>query len=66
MYGLVGILDVEKTAPPWVSAWSTNSDTVAENANKTLNLDTSLANLWNNAELKNYPVAEVFIRIGQK
>ncbi len=65
-YRLIGKLDVEKTGPPWVSAWSTKTDISAETANKTLNLETSLANLWNNAAMQNYPVAEVWFSLGPK
>lgn len=66
MYQLIGKLDVEKNAPPWVSAWTTPLDTTAESANKTLNIESSLANLWRNSALENYPVVEVCVRVGQK
>lgn len=66
MYQLVGKLDTEKAAPPWVSAWTTNLDTTVEGANKTLNIESSLANLWKNSALENYTVAEVCVRVGQK
>jgi hypothetical protein len=66
MYQLIGWLDVERTAPPWVASWSTDNDRTAETANRTLNLESSLANLWNNVWLQKYPVAEVFIRVGPK
>lgn len=65
MYQVVGKLDVEKTAPPWVTAWTTNLDTTAETANKTLNIESSLANLWKNTALENYPVAEFCVRVGE-
>jgi len=66
MFQLVGKLDTEKAAPPWVSAWTTYLDTTVDAANKTLNIETSLANLWNNSALENYPVAEICVRVGEK
>jgi hypothetical protein len=66
MYQLIGRLDVEKSTPPWVSAWTTNLDTTADLGNKTLNIESTLANLWNNAALKDSAVAEVCVRVGQK
>jgi hypothetical protein len=66
MYRLVGRLDTDKIAPAWVENWSTDMDTSTETANRTLNLKSSLANLWNNAALKNYEVAEVWVRVGEK
>src|ERR1044072_9111553 len=66
MYQVIGKLDVERKALPWVSAWTTNLDSIPENANKTLNLESSLANLWSNSALESYIVAEITVRIGQK
>lgn len=66
MFEVVGKLDTEKPAPPWVSAWTTNLDTTVDAANKTLNIESSLANLWKNSALENYPVAEICVRVGQK
>lgn len=66
LYRLVGRLDVDKPAPPWVSAWTTNLDTTADTANKTLNLESSLANLWKNSALENQTIAEICIRVGEK
>jgi hypothetical protein len=66
MFQLIGKLDTEKPAPPWVSAWTTNLDTTVEAANKTLNIESSLANLWKNSALENYPIAEVCLRVGPK
>ena len=66
MYRVIGTLDVEKVAPRWVSDWTTNLDTTAETANKTLNFESSVANLWKNPVLLNYPVAEFCIRVGAK
>jgi hypothetical protein len=66
MYQAVGTLDVGRPAPPWVSAWTTNLDTTAEVANKTLNIESSLGNLWKNPVLENYPIAEFCVRVGQK
>jgi hypothetical protein len=66
MYHVIGKLDVNQAAPPWVSAWTTNLDSTIENAHKTLNLESSLANLWNNSFLENYPVAEFGVLVGKK
>lgn len=66
MYQIIGRLDVKQTALPWVSAWTTNLDSIPDNTNKTLNLESSLANLWDNSALENYIVAEFTVRIGQK
>ena len=66
MYQLVGKLDVEKSAPPWVTVWTTNLDTTADSANKTLHLESTLANLWKNSALEDHVVAEVCVRVGQK
>jgi hypothetical protein len=66
MFRLVGKLDTDKTAPPWVSAWTTSLDTTVEAANKTLNIESSLANLWKNSALENYSIAEVCVRVGEK
>ena len=66
MFQLIGKLDTDKAAPPWVSAWTTNLDTTVEAANKTLNIESSLANLWKNSALENYPIAEVCVRVGEK
>jgi hypothetical protein len=66
MYHVIGRLNVDRTAIPWVSAWTTNLDSTPDNANKTLNLESSLANLWNNTALENYTVVEFAVRIGQK
>lgn len=66
-YRLEGRLDVKKQqAPPWVYQWSTNLDTTIEAANKTLNLETTLSNLWRNTALEKQVVAEVYLRVGPK
>lgn len=66
MYRLVGRLDADKPAPPWVRAWSTDVDTTAENGNRILYLESSFGNLWRNRALQNYPVADTCIRVGEK
>jgi hypothetical protein len=66
VYQVIGKLDVNQPAPPWVSAWTTNLDSSVDTANKTLNLESSLANLWNNSFLENYPVAEFGVLVGEK
>jgi hypothetical protein len=63
IYQLVGRLDLEKTAPPWVAAWSTATDTTAEEAPRTLNLKVSLANLWNNKSLRDQELASACLRV---
>jgi hypothetical protein len=66
MFQIVGTLDISKHSPPWVAAWTTNLDTTVDQANKTLNFESSVANLWNNSALENYPIAEICVRVGQK
>lgn len=66
LFRLVGKLDVDKAAPPWVSAWTTNLDTTADTASKTLNLESSLANLWKNSAMEKKAIAEICIRVGEK
>jgi hypothetical protein len=66
IYRLNGKLDTEKNAPSWVRAWSTDDDARTENGNRTLNLESSLGTLWNNASLQNYAVASACIRVGEK
>ena len=66
LYRLVGKLDADKPAPPWVRTWSTDVDTTVENGNRILNLESSLGNLWRNNALQNYPIADTCIRVGEK
>ena len=66
MYRLTGKLDTDKSALPWVRAWSTDVDTTAENGNRILYLESSLGNLWRNKSLENYAVADTCIRVGEK
>ncbi|HWS99955.1 MAG TPA: hypothetical protein VN256_06895 [Pyrinomonadaceae bacterium] len=63
IYMLVGHLDLEKPAPPWVAQWSTDTDTSKEEAPRTLNLNASLANLWNNQFLQNQEIAAACLRV---
>src|SRR2546423_357113 len=63
-YRLVGRLDLEKLSPPWVRQWSTNVDTTTDVANKTLNLESSLAGLWHNPAMEKQVVAEIYLRVG--
>lgn len=63
-YRLVGRVDLERLAPPWVRQWSTNVDTTVDVANRTLNLESSLAGLWQNPGMGKRPVAEVYLRVG--
>jgi len=66
MFDITGTLDVDHDVPPWVASWSTNLDTTADVGNKTLNIESSLANLWKNSALQDYPVAEICVRVGEK
>lgn len=64
VYRLVGRLDLEKPAPPWVALWSAATDVTREEAARTLNLKDSLANLWNNESLRRQEAAVVCLRVG--
>lgn len=64
MYRLVGRLDTDKPVLPWVSQWSTQVDTTADVANKTLNVESSLGNLWKNKALENEYIGSACIRVG--
>lgn len=66
MYRLVGKLDTDKSVLPWVTQWSTQFDTTTDVANKTLNLEGSLGNLWKNASLQNEIIAGACIRVGSR
>ena len=66
MYRLVGKFDTEQTVLPWVKLWSTPVDTTAEVANKTLNLQGSLGNLWKNGAVQNEIVGGACIRVGAR
>ncbi len=64
MYRLVGKLDTDKPVLPWVSSWSTKVDTTVDAANKTLNVESSLGNLWKNKALENEYIGSACIRVG--
>jgi hypothetical protein len=64
VYRVEGRLNLEKQTPAWVQQWSTNLDTTAEAANRTLNLESVLLGLWRNDVLKDQPVAEAYLRVG--
>lgn len=64
MYSLVGKFDTDQPVLPWVKRWSTQVDTTVDAANKTLNLDGSLGNLWKNKSLQNEAVGGACIRVG--
>jgi hypothetical protein len=66
MYRLVGRLNTDKPVLPWVTNWSTQVDTSAEVANKTLNVESSLGNLWKNKALENEYIGSACIRVGVK
>lgn len=63
-YRLEGRLNLEQEVPPWIRQWSTNLDTTAETANRTLNLESALSGLWRNPSLEKQVVAEVYLRVG--
>ncbi|MCU0237953.1 MAG: hypothetical protein MUC29_00795 [Pyrinomonadaceae bacterium] len=65
LYQLTGKIDPEKM-PSWVAKWSTNLDTTSDTANRTLNLESSLATLWNNQSVNDYVIAKVCLRVGDK
>lgn len=53
----------EGPALPW-EAWSTDDDTVSSNVNRTLNLKTSLGELWKMNRLRDQVVVDATIQIG--
>jgi hypothetical protein len=63
-YRLEGHLNLEQEVPPWVRQWSTNLDTTADTANRTLNLESALSGLWRNPSLEKQVVAEIYLRVG--
>lgn len=52
------------SVPSWVESWSTNVDTSAADAGKTLNLESSLSGLWRNPVTEKQVAAEVYVRVG--
>lgn len=65
VYRLEGRLNLDKQTPPWIERWSTNLDTTADTANRTLYLESALLGLWRNDVLKDQVIAELYIRVGQ-
>jgi hypothetical protein len=63
-YCVEGRLNLDQQIPPWIKQWSTNLDTTADAANKTLYLESTLLGLWNNPILKERPVAQIYFRVG--
>lgn len=63
-YRLEGRLDLEKKTPPWVEQWSTNNDTTADAATRTLNIASSLAGLWRNPAIERQTIAAIYLRVG--
>lgn len=49
---------------PWITSWDTNDDSSVDDANKTLNIASSLDNLWQNSAQENHPVVEFHILVG--
>ena len=66
MYRLVGKFDTDQSVLPWVKQWSTQVDTTSDVANKTLNLEGSLGNLWKNTSLQNEIVGGACLRVGAR
>lgn len=66
MYRLVGKFDPAQSALPWIKQWSTQVDTTTDNANKTLNLEGSLGNLWKQTAIKNETVSSGCIRVSTR
>jgi hypothetical protein len=64
IYRLVGHLDVDKEAPPWVGQWSTDTDATKDEAPRTLNLKILLANLWKTQFLQRQEIAVACLRVG--
>lgn len=66
MYRLIAQVDDSNPVPPWVRNWSTDVDTNLESAAKTLNLVSSLGNLWKNSSKKASAIVEGCIRVGER
>lgn len=66
VYRLRGRLNLEQQTPAWVRQWSTNLDTTADAAGRTLNLESALLGLWRNDVLRDQTAAEVYIRVGAR
>lgn len=64
VYRLVGHLDLNRKAPPWVQQWSTNLDTSIEQATKTFNLESALSDLWRNPVMESQAIADIYLRVG--
>lgn len=65
-YRLEGRLRPEAGAPQWVRDWSTDLDTTAGQANKTLYLESALLGLWRNPVISNQLVAEASLVVGER
>jgi hypothetical protein len=64
VYRLDGKLSLNQTSPPWIQAWSTDSDTTREVGNRTFNLETALVSLWKTSSAKDQVVARAYLRLG--
>ena len=64
MYRLTGRFDTGESALSWVKQWSTKVDTTADSANKTLNLEGSLGNLWKTTDVKEEIMGGACINVG--
>ena len=65
-YRLEGRLKLDQQTPDWVKQWSTDTDTSFDTGNRTLFLESALLGLWQNEELQNQIVSEIYIRVGSK
>jgi hypothetical protein len=63
-YRLEGRLSLNEQTPVWIKQWSTDVDTRAETANRTLFLESALLGLCKNPELEKQIVAEVYLLVG--
>lgn len=64
VYRLEGRLNLQQQTPQWINEWSTDLDTTASAASKTLYLKSALLGLWRNPELEQQTVALVYIMAG--
>jgi hypothetical protein len=65
-FRLEGRLGLDQQTPEWIRQWSTDLDTSADTANRTLFLESALLGLWHNPELEKQIVAEVYLLVGPK
>jgi hypothetical protein len=64
VYRLEGRLNLRQQTPQWIRDWSTDLDTTAESATRTLYLEGTLLGLWRNPALDQQAVARIYITAG--